>query len=103
MADISVARTDTRTDTGTKARDIATIDFVDGEGELRLSKVSDTLSIVGHTGVPDSMRGIGIAKVLAERLIAYGRSGGQRIVPLCPVMRADAQKHREETSDVIQW
>ena len=87
MADISV----TRTDTGTKARDIATIDVVDGEGELRLSKV------------PDSMRGIGIAKVLAERLIAYGRSGGQRIVPLCPVMRADAQKHREETSDVIQW
>ncbi|MEL6596018.1 MAG: GNAT family N-acetyltransferase [Pseudomonadota bacterium] len=99
MAEISISRTDT----DTKARYAATIEGVLSEGELTLSKVSDTLVIADHTGVPDSMRGMGIAKALAERLFADARASGQRIVPLCPFVRGYAQKHREETSDVIQW
>ena len=31
------------------------------------------------------------------------RAQGQRILPLCPFVRAHAQKHREELADVIQW
>ncbi len=93
----------TRTDTETKARYVATIEGIEGEGELTLSKVSDTLIIADHTGVPDTMRGMGVAGALAERLFGDARTAGQRIVPLCPFVRGYAQKRKEETSDVIQW
>ncbi|WP_135504175.1 GNAT family N-acetyltransferase [Roseovarius aestuariivivens] len=99
MADVTI----TRTDTGTKARYVATIEGVEGEGELTLSKVSDTLIIADHTGVPDTMRRMGVAGTLAERLFADARAAGQRIVPLCPFVRGYAQKRKEETSDVTQW
>lgn len=93
----------TRTDTETKARYVATADGVEGEGELTISKVSATLIIADHTGVPDSMRGLGVAGALVARLIADARAAGQRIVPLCPFVRAQAMRHRDEWADVIQW
>jgi len=93
----------TRTDTETKARYAATVPGVDGEAELTLSKVSGTLIIADHTGVPDSMRGLGVAGALVDRLITDARAAGQRIVPLCPFVRAQAQRHKAEWADVIQW
>lgn len=93
----------TRTDTETKARYFATVAGVAGEGELTLSKVSDTLIIADHTGVPDSMRGLGVADALVARLIADARAAGQRIVPLCPFVRAQAMRNRSDWADVIQW
>ncbi|MEL6103422.1 MAG: GNAT family N-acetyltransferase [Pseudomonadota bacterium] len=92
-----------REDTDTKARYVATVDGVDGEGEMTLSKVSASLIIVDHTLVDDSLRGMGIAAALAQRLIKDARAAGQRIVPLCPFFRGYAEKHREEVSDVVQW
>ena len=92
----------TRTDTPTKARYAAAMEGVEGEGELTLSKVSKVLIIADHTGVPDSMRGMGVGKALVERLLADARAAGQRIVPLCPFVRAYADRHKEETADVIQ-
>ncbi len=92
-----------RSDTETKARYVATVEGVEGEGELTLAKVSDTLIIADHTGVPDSMRGFGVAGALVERLIADARAAGQRIVPLCPFVRAQAMRNRADWSDVIQW
>lgn len=99
LADITI----TRTDTDTKARYVATVRGVEGEGELTLSKVSDTLVIADHTGVPDSMRGLGVAGALVTRLIADARAAGQRIVPLCPFVRAQALRHKTDWADVIQW
>jgi uncharacterized protein len=93
----------TRTDTDTKARYVATADGVEGEGELTLSKVSTTLVIADHTAVPDTMRGLGIAGALVNRLITDARAAGQRIVPLCPFVRAQAQRHKADWADVIQW
>ncbi|WP_172331854.1 GNAT family N-acetyltransferase [Mangrovicoccus sp. HB161399] len=90
-------------ETETKARYAATVEGVTGEAELTISKVSDTLIIADHTGVPDSMRGLGVGRALAERLIADARTKGQRIVPLCPFVRAHAMRHRDELADVIQW
>ncbi len=89
--------------TDTKGRYLATQDGIEGEGDLTTSKVSPTLIIADHTAVPDSMRGLGVARTLVERLIADAREKGQRIVPLCPFVRAHVQKHREELADVIQW
>lgn len=97
------AITITRTDTASKARYVAVVEGLEGEGELTLSKVTPQLVIADHTGVPDHMRGKGIAGALAERLIADARAAGQRIVPLCPFVRAYAEKNRAELSGVIQW
>ena len=91
----------TRTDTESKARYVATVDGQ--EGELTISKVTPTLIIADHTGVPDTLRGRGVARALADRLMADAREAGQRIVPLCPFVRAYAEKHREALADVIQW
>lgn len=93
----------TYTDEGNKGRYELT--FADGSGgaELTLSKVSDSLIIVDHTYVPDALRGKGAAGLLAARAIADARAKGQRIVPLCPFLRAYATKRKEELSDVIQW
>ena len=91
------------TETDSKGRYMATTPEAEGEAELTLSKVTPTLIIADHTYVPDCMRGMGVARILADRLIADARERGQRIVPLCPFVRAHAQKHRDELADVIQW
>lgn len=90
-------------ETETKGRYSATFDGVDGEAYLTTSKLSAATVIADGTVVPDSMRGMGAGAALAKRLIADARAAGQRIVPLCPFVRAYADKPREELTDVIQW
>lgn len=97
MTDIKI----TRQDTTSKARYVATISGVEGEGELTLSKVSDKMIIVDHTAVPDSMRGMGVAGALARMVIADAREAGQKIVPLCPFFNNYVARHKQETADVI--
>lgn len=93
----------TYSESDTKGRYGATVAGVASEAELTVSKVTPTLIIADHTFVPDELRGRGLAQALAGRLIADAREKGQRIVPLCPFVRAYATKHREDLVDVIQW
>lgn len=93
----------TYSESDTKARYGAIVPGIAGEAELTISKVSPALIIADHTFVPEELRGRGLAAALAARLIEDARDKGQRIVPLCPFLRAYADKHREELSDVIQW
>ena len=97
MTDLTI----TREDSDTKGRYIAKVAGVEGEGELTFSKTSETLIIVDHTAVPDSMRGMGIAGALARKVIEDARAAGQKIVPLCPFFKAYAERHKEVTSDVV--
>lgn len=99
MADIAI----TRTDTATKARLVGRVDGIKEEAELTLSKLSESVVIADHTSVPDAMRGMGVGAALVDRLIADARAAQQRIVPLCPFVRAQAQLHKAEWADVIQW
>ena len=87
-------------ETASKGRFIASIDGVSGEGELTFSRVNAELVIADHTGVADSMAGMGVARALVEALIADARANGYRIVPLCPYVRARSLKH-PEWDDVI--
>lgn len=99
MSDLTI----TYTETESKGRYAATAAGHKGEAELTTSKVSDTLIIADHTAVPESMRGMGVGVALAIRLIEDARARGQRIVPLCPFVRAYAKKHSADFADVIQW
>ena len=99
MPDITISRSDTPS----KARYEARVEGIEEPGELTISKVSDVLIIADHTYAPESMRGMGVASALVNRLIADARAAGQRIIPLCPYVKAQAGKHREDWADVIQW
>ena len=97
MPDITI----TYEDLGSKARYIAQVTGHEETGELTVSKVSDKMVIADHTGVPDSLRGTGVARALVERLIEDARSKGQKIIPLCPYVKAQSLKY-PEWRDVIQ-
>ena len=86
---------------GSKGRYVAMVDGIDEPAELTFSIVNDHLIIADHTGVPDSMRGLGVGKALVERLVADARQKQVRIVPLCPYVNAQRQKH-PEWADVFQ-
>ena len=93
----------TYSESDTKGRYGVAVAGFTSEAELTISKVTDHLVIADHTFVPKELRGRGIAQALAAQLIADARAKQQRIVPLCPFLRAYAQSHREELSDVVQW
>jgi len=84
-------------------RYIATVSGIAAKAKLAVGKVSDTLIVAIHTEVPEAMAGHGVGKALAERLIADARAKGQRIVALCPFVRAYATKRKDELADVFQW
>ena len=86
---------------GAKGRYVATIDGIDEPAELTYSIVNDQLIIADHTGVPDAMRGLGVGKVLVERLVDDARRNNVKIIPLCPYVKAQSQKH-PEWADVFQ-
>ncbi|NHK26622.1 N-acetyltransferase [Parvularcula flava] len=67
----------------------------DDIAEMTFSRASDKLIIVDHTYVPDRYRGQGVGKQLVDRLIADAREKGFKIVPLCPFVKAQFQKHPE--------
>ena len=91
----------TREDAATRGRYVGKRAGVAEEAELTFSKTSPTLVIADHTFVPDTMRGGGVAGKLVDRLIADARAGGYRIIPLCPYVKAQYQRH-PEWADVMQ-
>lgn len=48
-----------------------------------------------HTFAPDSMRGMGVALAMVQRLVADARARKQRIRPVCPYVRAQFDRHPE--------
>ncbi len=95
MAEIKIEREMTPT----KGRYVGRIDGVDGEAELTFSRASPVLVIADHTLAPDSMRGMGAAKAMVDRLIADARSEGFKIFALCPYVKSQFDRH-PEWSDV---
>lgn len=74
---------------------------IDGaEAELTFSKTGDTMIIIDHTDVPDSLRGKGVGVALVERAVADARKDSKKILPLCPFAAAQFRKH-PDWSDLI--
>ncbi len=89
-----------RSEEGSKGRYEARVEGLEGIGELTYSRMSPSKIIADHTGVDESLRGTGVGKALVERLIADARKDGFKIVPLCPYVKAQYQRH-PEWSDVM--
>jgi predicted GNAT family acetyltransferase len=97
MSDITI----TLEEANSKGRYVARVAGFPEPGEMTFSRVNAELIIVDHTGVPDSLAGKGVAKALANHVIADARARGFKIIPLCPFLSAQAQKH-PEWNDVIR-
>jgi uncharacterized protein len=69
--------------------------------EMTFSRVSPSLIIIDHTEVSDGLRGTGAGQRLALNSVEDARANGWKIMPLCPFMSAQAQRH-PEWSDVIK-
>jgi len=72
----------------------------DEPGELTYSKAGETMLIVDHTAVPDSLRGQGVGAALAAQVVADARTQGKRIVPLCPFFKSVAARN-PDWQDVV--
>lgn len=97
MADVTI----TLEDSGAKGRYVARVAGFEDVGEMTYSRINEQLIIVDHTGVPDSLGGKGVGRALAEHVVADARARGFRIVPLCPFLRAQYERH-PEWSDVMR-
>lgn len=95
MSDITI----TRDDSPTGGRYAATVNG--DEAEMTYSRAGTTRIIIDHTGVPDSMRGLGIGQRLVEAAVQDARAEGYKIIPLCPFAKATLDKHAE-WQDVVQ-
>lgn len=63
---------------------------VDGVAAARLtySRAGDTTVILDHTEVSDVLRGQGAGKQLVEAAVAWARTDGLVLLPLCPFARS---------------
>ena len=95
------ALTITRTETDSGGRYEARAEGRDGFGEMTYSKAGEDKIIVDHTFVDGALRGLGVGKKLAERLVADVRAEGKTIIPLCPFFKAEAKKHAEWADIII--
>ncbi|MBL0939881.1 MAG: N-acetyltransferase [Gemmatimonadaceae bacterium] len=80
---------------GSRGRYVATVSGHEGEAELVFTVRSPQLISADHTGSPDTLRGTGAAAALVRYLIDDARANGFRIIPRCPYVRAQYQRHPE--------
>jgi len=83
----------THEETGAKGRYIAYVAGETDTGEMTYSRISPSRIIVDHTGVPESLGGQGVGSALARHVVAEAREKGFTIVPLCPFLKAQAERH----------
>lgn len=80
---------------GEKGRYVVRLEDIEEPAVLDYRWLRKDLMVAVHTGVPDAMQGRGVGRVLVDRLIADARAGGYRIVPQCPYVRAQYERHPE--------
>jgi predicted GNAT family acetyltransferase len=59
---------------------------------LRYERTNDALTLI-HTEVPTALRGRHVGEALVEAALQTARSGGLRIVAVCPFVKAYLRKH----------
>jgi len=80
-------------ETDTSGRYEIRIDGHDETGELTYQKLPDGTVVADHTGVPFSMRGLGIGKALVSKLANDALDEGFQIIPTCPFVKAHLERN----------
>ena len=60
--------------------------------EMTDSRTNATMVIIDHTDVDESLRGAGVGRQLLDALVAWARSTGTKVLPLCPYAKAQFDK-----------
>ena len=60
--------------------------------EMTYSRTNATMIIIDHTDVDDSLRGEGVGRQLLDALVAWARSTGTKVLPLCPFAKSQFDK-----------
>jgi predicted GNAT family acetyltransferase len=78
--------------------------FVIEEGGERLAEMAIGIHgkdlIVYHTEVSDKLKGQGIGSKLLSEMVDYARKEHLKVVPLCPFVHAQFERHPEQYADV---
>jgi uncharacterized protein len=83
----------TSEEAGSGGRYVGRVEGIAQPAIMTFSRASETLIIIDHTEVPADMRGTGAGQALAEHAVAEARKGGWKIIPLCPFMKAQMDRH----------
>ncbi|MGE5519283.1 MAG: GNAT family N-acetyltransferase [Candidatus Dadabacteria bacterium] len=68
-------------------------------GEMAVSITGDKL-IVYHTEVLPKAEGKGLAKDMLIAMVDYARTKSLKVIPLCPYVHAQFERHPDEYIDV---
>jgi hypothetical protein len=68
---------------------------IDAEAKLIVTRHAPELLSADHTKAPEELRKTGAAPALVAYLVADARESGFRIIPLCPYVRSQYEKHPE--------
>lgn len=66
-------------------------------GEVTFTKAGDTMIIIDHTHVDDSLRGQNLGSKMVHEVINYARENELSVIPLCPFA-----KHEFEVNEAYQ-
>lgn len=79
--------------TGLTGRYVARINGIEGEAEITFAVLGALIIRAEHTDAPETMRGTGAAQALVEYMVADARTLGFKIMPICPYVHAQFNKH----------
>jgi predicted GNAT family acetyltransferase len=72
----------------------------DGEvASLEYSMTGNVLALI-HSEVPDKLRGLGLASLLAENALRWARQNNFKVDVICPLVQEYVAKH-PEYSDLV--
>jgi predicted GNAT family acetyltransferase len=80
--------------------------FVVKESNVQLGEMVVSISegnlTVYHTEVSDEAEGKGLAKKMLDSMVDYARENGLKVIPLCPFVKVQFQRHPQQFADVWQ-
>lgn len=76
---------------------------IDEDGE-RLAEMAIGITgqnlIVYHTEVSPKLRGKGVGQQLLDKMVEYAREHDLKVVPLCPYVHSQFEKHSDQYGDI---
>lgn len=69
--------------------------------EMTYSRAGETMLIIDHTEVGESLRGQGVGRLMLDQVVQMARDKNLKVIPLCPYARSVFNKD-ESIRDVLR-